>query len=119
MFLAMALGMMCCSSQSLSVGEIKSHEYDIESRFVNMNLASHYDDVASEHGMLGESAKLMKTLQNNVQGPMSGLVKGLIQGKYTHLTEHISKQANFFLWMSPSHSTMRLIRPQKSTIEMQ
>ena len=97
-----------------------SSDFDIESKLINMNLASREQSIdnlpSSEQRPLNNTAKIMKSLQKGFNGPLSGLVKGLISGKQLHMTELMCQKANFFFWMSPNHCTMRLLRPQGTNV---
>jgi hypothetical protein len=69
-----------------------SSSFDIESKLINMNLASREQSVdisISEERPLHHTAKIMKSLQKGFNGPLSGLVKGLISGKQLHMTERM------------------------------
>lgn len=71
---------------------------------------------SSEEG----AAMMMKNIQHGMQGPLSGFIKQLISGTYSkNTTDILCKKANFFFWMSPSHSTIRLLRPQSMTKTLQ
>lgn len=74
-------------------------------------------DIDSRENTLDQSkaelkaAQMIKRLQNDVKGPLSGFIKTLIDGQYSkQLTERMCNRANFFFWMSPSHCTLRLMR---------
>lgn len=102
-FFALALGMMCCSSllncannrqltsqTNFNVQKMISHSAmisprgsnsNIEDKLISMNLASREQSNDSSNEL--KTAQLMKRLQNNVQGPLSGFIKTLIEGQYT------------------------------------
>ena len=141
MFLAVALGMMCCSQivegvsrhcpereqpETMSVQKLlnsaqsspRNKRYlssDFESKFVNMNLASREAtaDYAPSDKPIRDTAKIMKNLQSGLKGPLSNIVEGLMTGRYSHLTKQVQKTATFF-WMSPSYNTLRLVRPVRA-----
>jgi len=125
LLLAAALGMMACSpmadhqsytqdpiNQILSQGgqmsprnSQKHLDLDMQNRFVSMNLLSREGsfDVTTEDKR--STARLMKNLQQGFSTPLNGLISNLVDR-----SEAYSKANNFF-WMSPSVSTLRLLKP--------
>jgi len=101
------------SASSPKSNEQRFGSFDIESKMINMNIASREasSEVQEASRPLQHTAKIMKNLQKGFRGPLAGLVKNLISGKQLHMTENMCQKANFFFWMSPNHCTRRLMKP--------
>lgn len=130
--LTLALGLMCSScftgissqraissqfSESKFLGVAKDLDSDFERRLTKMNLVSNESSLEKiwESSSDKSTATLMKNIQRGIEGPLSGFAKKLISGNYSrNTTDDLIKKANFYFWMSPSHSTLRLLRGQSS-----
>lgn len=80
-----------------------------------MNIASQNTEIEKhwESNSDKSTANLMKNIKQGLEGPLSGFVKKLISGNYSkNMTDNLVKRANFFFWMSPNHSTLRLLTRQ-------
>lgn len=130
--LTLALGLMCSScftgissqraianqfneTKFLGQAVTKDLDVEIETKLTKMNLTSNESSIEKlwESSSDKSTATLMKNIQRGIQGPLAGFAKKLISGNYSrNTTDQLIKKANFYFWMSPSHSTLRLLRRQ-------